>query len=120
MQPLYVLALGLTALSVCGTCTAGPVLAGRHLDSGMTCESCHTGGQAGHQPDHEVCEGCHEPLDLALRTARADGGNPHMRQGVLACGQCHAGHGPDFAVAARRPGAVVAQRLTPQAPRKAP
>ncbi len=88
------LILGLAAMAFSLTAAAadGKMLADRHADRGVKCESCHT-QMPPKAPANEACATCHGGYaQLAKRTAKKDI-NPHdSHVEDPSCNQCHSGH----------------------------
>ncbi|MBM6704457.1 cytochrome c3 family protein [Sutterella massiliensis] len=71
--------------------------ADRHLGYGLKCETCHKSAgmpQPGARVSKDTCKSCHDPAELAKKTAKLDQ-NPHYNHlGDVNCTECHKGHQP--------------------------
>ena len=75
-------------------------LAGAHGKMGLNCEMCHVGDKVS-DSETEInakCTTCHNPADLAKKTAKGEQPNPHKSHiGDIQCTACHSGHSQSVA-----------------------
>lgn len=86
-------ALAAAAVSLSVAAADQPMMAERHGQRGVTCQSCHEGGKPG-PVSMTKCLTCHggKYETLAKRTDKGDI-NPHdTHLGEAECAQCHSGH----------------------------
>lgn len=92
-----ILGSGLASLLAVGL-AAAPAMAPRmskHAGRGVACAQCHGKGTKREAVPFRQCQGCHDPADLAARTANVKPTNPHQNRhyGIQTdCTRCHHEH----------------------------
>lgn len=91
------LGLGLAGLlsTVLGAAPAKAPLTSKHAGRDISCAQCHGGGAKKSAVPMRQCVSCHDPADLATRTAQVKPTNPHQNRhyGTQAdCTRCHHEH----------------------------
>ena len=95
LTPSRILGFGLAGLLAASLGAAPAARTSKHAARGVTCAQCHgKSGKPAAVPFRQ-CQGCHDPADLAARTAQAKPTNPHENRHYgtqTDCTRCHHEH----------------------------